>query len=108
MTQKNFFGNELVGVGEDSGDLSFPKLSKLIPAYGMKYFAINQNSEIRAIVSEMLDCSEPCVCEVMLSIEQVTEPKVTSKRLDNGQMVSARLENMAPFLPDEEIQRIMS
>lgn len=108
MTQKNFFGNELVGVGEDSGDLSFPKLSKLIPAYGTKYFAINHNSEIRAIVSEMLDCSEPCVCEVMLSIEQVTEPKVTSKRLDNGQMVSARLENMAPFLPDEEIQRIMS
>ena len=29
QTQKNFFGEPLVGIGVDSGDLSFPSMEKL-------------------------------------------------------------------------------
>lgn len=35
QTQKNFFGEPLVGVGYDSGDLSFPDMEKLSAAYGL-------------------------------------------------------------------------
>lgn len=109
MTQNNFFkGKKLVGVGEESGDLSFPDLSKLIPAYGIKYECIENNSEIKPVVSKILEYNEPCLCEVKLSTTQVTEPKVASKRLPDGRMVSGTLADMAPFLPDEEMQKIMS
>lgn len=107
MTQSNFFGNKLVGVGLDSGDLSFPDLSKLIPAYGIEYYSIHRNEDINSIVSELLERSGPCVCEVFLSTAQVTEPKVSSQRLKNGQMISARLENMAPYLTETEMNKIM-
>jgi acetolactate synthase-1/2/3 large subunit len=35
------------------------------------------------------------------------EPKASSKVLENGKMVSMPLEELAPFLPDEEVDRIM-
>ncbi len=34
QTQRNFFGEPLVGVGVDSCDLSFPSMEKLAEAYG--------------------------------------------------------------------------
>lgn len=43
----------------------------------------------------------------MLSTEQVTESKGDSKKLPNGQVVSAPLEDMAPFLPSEELEENM-
>ena len=44
---------------------------------------------------------------MMLSTEQITEPKGASKKLADGQMVSAPLEDMAPFLPFEELKENM-
>jgi acetolactate synthase-1/2/3 large subunit len=44
---------------------------------------------------------------MMLSVKQVTEPKAASKRLPNGQMISAPLEDMAPFLDREELVKNM-
>lgn len=37
MTQNSYFGKTLVGIVEESGDLSFPDSSKLIPAYGIPF-----------------------------------------------------------------------
>jgi len=43
----------------------------------------------------------------MLSPLQLTEPKAASKKLPDGRMVSAPLEDMAPFLPEEELKANM-
>ena len=54
-----------------------------------------------------LDIDVPCICEVMLSTTQITEPKQSSKKLPNGQMLSSPLEDMAPFLSREELRENM-
>lgn len=107
MTQRSFFDEPLIGIGPESGDISFPDLSKLMQAYGVKYYRIETNSELNSVIAQVLASEKPCLCEVMLSTNQVTEPKVASKRLPNGQMVSATLEDMAPFLPEEELRMNM-
>ena len=43
----------------------------------------------------------------MLDGEQGFEPKLTSRRLPDGKMVSSPLEDMAPFLPREELRANM-
>jgi len=37
----------------------------------------------------------------------VWEPKSSTKRLEDGMLVSPPLEDLAPFLPREELKRIM-
>ena len=106
QTQKNFFGEPLVGIGEDSGDLSFPDMGRLAWAYGYKYRSINKNTDFD-ILDEVLELEGPVICEIFVGREQKFEPKSATKRLEDGTLVSAPLEDLAPFLPKEELERNM-
>ena len=107
QTQRNFFGEPLVGIGVDSGDLSFPCLEKLAGVYGYPYRAARHNSELAKAVEETLGTEGPVICEVFVSMDQNFEPKSSAKRLPDGTMVSPPLEDLSPFLPDEEMDENM-
>ncbi|MBQ3150053.1 MAG: thiamine pyrophosphate-binding protein [Clostridia bacterium] len=102
QTQKNFFGEPLVGIGEDSGDLSFPSMKKLSFAYGYPYYEIHSNSDMEKL-DGILSQSGSLICEVFVTRDQNFEPKSATKRLDDGTLVSAPLEDLAPFLPKAEL-----
>ena len=107
QTQKNFFGEPLVGVGEDSHDLSFPRLERLAFAYGYPYHKIEENTGLAVAVADALSAEGPLICEVFVNTTQAFEPKSATKRLDDGTLVSAPLEDLAPFLPKEELEANM-
>lgn len=103
QTQSNYFNEPRVGVGKDSGDLGFPKLEKLIPAYELPYYRIDNNQTLSDDLDKILSQEAPFVCEVFVDTKQNFEPKAAAKKLADGTMVSATLENMSPFLPEEEL-----
>lgn len=107
QTQKNFFGEPLIGIGVDSGDLTFPSLEKLAWAYGFPYAAIHNNKEIGDKVEETLAIDGAVLCEVFVTMDQNFEPKSAAKRQPDGTLVSPPLEDLAPFLQEEEMERIM-
>ena len=107
QTQKNYFNGNYIGIGPESGDLSFPDMSKISYAYGYAYFSAKENKDVDQFVSDILGCKEPVLAEIFCDPEQVTVPKAASKRLETGEMVSAPLEDMAPFLDREELDEIM-
>ena len=107
QTQKNYFGEPLVGVGDDSHDLSFPDMEKLAAAYGYPYVKACHNSQLGEAIERTLAMEGPAICEVIVSRDQNFEPKSAAKRLPDGTMVSPPLEDLSPFLPDEEMDRNM-
>lgn len=111
QTQKNFFGEPLVGIGVDSGlhgnDLSFPQMEKLAAAYGYPYVSVRHNRELAEAVEKTLAIDGPAICEVFVTIDQNFEPKSAAKRLPDGTMVSPPLEDLSPFLPEEEMDAMM-
>lgn len=107
QTQKNFFGEPLVGIGVDSGDLSFPSMEKLAWAYGYPYISARHNGELERAVEETLVVQGPAICEVFVTTDQNFEPKSSAKRLEDGSLVSSPLEDLSPFLPEEEMNRNM-
>lgn len=106
QTQKNFFEEPLVGIGTDSGDLSFPSLERLAYAYGYPYQKIDCNDKLEEL-KNVLHVQGPCICEVFVDTVQKFEPKSATKRLKDGTLVSAPLEDLAPFIPEEELKKIM-
>lgn len=106
QTQQKFFGEPLVGIGPQSGDLTFPDMSKIAAAYGYKYYGIRNNSQM-----DILDCvlaqSGPVFCEIFVSTKQNFEPKSSAKRLPDGTLVSPPLEDLSPFLSYEELKENM-
>jgi acetolactate synthase-1/2/3 large subunit len=108
MTQSAYFPErKFVGIGEVSGDLSFPDLSRIAAAYGYPYYACRENKDLDDVISECLSQDGCLICEVFVSTDQRVEPKVASRKLANGKFVSAPLEDMAPFLPREELKQNM-
>ncbi len=107
QTQMNHFGEPLVGIGEDSGDLSFPDMEKIAYAYGYPYVCAHHNSELKDAVSRALAADGPVICEVFVTRDQKFEPKSESKTLPDGTIVSPPLEDLSPFLPDEEMDANM-
>lgn len=102
QTQLHYFGEPLVGIGGDSGDLSFPVLKKIAEAYGYPYFEIQNNSEMN-VLDNVLKAEGAFICEVFVSKEQLFEPKAASRQLEDGTIVSAPLEDLAPFLQEDEL-----
>ena len=107
QSQKNFFGEPLVGVGYDSHDLSFPDMSKLVPAYGIPYYKCEKNADLGETIEKTLNTKGYAFCEIIVDSEQKFEPKSATKKLPDGTLVSAPLEDLAPFLPREELEKIM-
>ncbi len=107
QTQQSYFAPPLVGVGEESQDLSFPDLSRLAPAYGFPYKAIHETAKLNETIKEVLDADGAFVCEVFVTKYQKTEPKTSAKKLADGSMISAPLEDMYPFLDREELESNM-
>ncbi|MEG2435709.1 MAG: thiamine pyrophosphate-binding protein [Ruthenibacterium sp.] len=108
QTQNNLFGaHTKVGIGPESGDLTFPQLEKLAGAYGYPYFSARSNAELDEMIEHVLQHDGAAIGEVFVSPEQIFEPKSATKRLPDGTLVSPPLEDLAPFLPREELERIM-
>ena len=58
-------------------------------------------------VEKTLAMEGPVICEIFVSTDQNFEPKSSAKRLLDGTLVSPPLEDLAPFLPDEEMDENM-
>lgn len=104
ITQSNLFSHHCkVGIGEESGDLSFPEFKKIAQAFGYPYYSASNNAEMKAVVDEVLAQDGPVFCEIFTDTVQVWEPKSSTKRLEDGSLFSPPLEDLAPFLPREEL-----
>ena len=107
QTQRNLFANHCeVGVGEESGDLSFPELERISYAYRLPYKKIEKVSTIKEDIKQALDIEGPIIIEAVIDPDQFFSPKLGAKRLPDGTMVSPSLEDMSPFLPEGEVESL--
>lgn len=107
ITQTNLFHKNFTGIGPESQDLSFPDFSKIAVAFGYPYFSAHSNAEMKEVVDTVLAMDGPVFCEIFTDTVQVWEPKSSTKRLPDGTLVSPPLEDLAPFLPREELEKQM-
>jgi acetolactate synthase I/II/III large subunit len=103
QTHKNFFNGVDVGCGPDSG-LSFPDFSKISQAFGIPYTNCNGYRKLDTKIESTLKINGPAICEVFLDKDQPFSPKLSSKQMPDGSIVSPNLEDMFPFLTKEELR----
>lgn len=96
-TQKNFFNGHLMGEGASSG-VSFPDLVKLGQAYGIHSVRLSDPRELKERIEQLITVDGPVLVDVKMDPAQLFSPRVSSKRLADGRMVSSPLEDLYPFL----------
>lgn len=108
QTQDNLFHeHSKVGIGPESRDLSFPDYSRIASAFGFPYLEAHSNAEMKCAVEQALKQEGYVFCEIFTDTDQGWEPKNSAKKLPDGTLFSAPLEDLAPFLPEEELRANM-
>ena len=103
QTQTNFFEGRLTACSPKTG-VNPPDFCKVAKAFGLKAVKITSNKNLAANIKKVLALKGPVICNVMLKEKYVFTPKLSSKKLPDGTMVSPSLEDMSPFLPKDELE----
>jgi acetolactate synthase-1/2/3 large subunit len=93
MTQESYLGGRLVATGPSSG-VSFPSLEKIAEAYGLKYFKISTNDQLKGTLRAALSAKGPVLCEVMSDPQEIHEPKIVGKVQPDGSIVPGKLDDI--------------
>ena len=103
QTQTNLFQLPLVGVCDGNG-VSFPNFEKLAYTYDLPYIRIDSLAGLDGKLTELTEADGPLLCEVVVDSAQNFEPKLSSKVLPDGSIVSPPIDDMFPFLSKEEYE----
>lgn len=103
QTQRNLFNGQLVGLDRTSG-VGFPDFRKLADAFGFAYFEVSRESELPNTIEYVLNTTGPVMCNVIVNPDQNFVPKLSSKVLPDGRIVSPSMDDMFPFLPRDEYE----
>lgn len=103
QTQDSFFEGRHTGCDNGSG-VTFPDWRGIAAAFGWKYCRIDSAANLAGEVERILAEPGPVFCDVVLTPGYRFAPKLSSRRLPDGAIVSPSLEDMFPFLPPEEMK----
>jgi acetolactate synthase I/II/III large subunit len=106
QTQENYFPDNVVGCGPESG-LTFPDFVRLGDAIGFATRRCSSHLDLSEKLRETISSEGPQLLEVVLDPEQPFSPKLSSRQLEDGSMVSSPLEDLAPFLSRGELAENM-
>lgn len=101
-TQRNMFNGFYVGSEPGSG-LTLPDVCSVALAYGIRCERAENHRELPDAIARTLKGNDPALCDVKVTQNHVTAPRVQAMKTADGGMVSKPLEDMWPYLPAEEM-----
>jgi len=105
-TMDKFFEGRYYGTDSKSG-LTFPKIEKIAYAYGLPYYRLENSDDLDNKLNDILNLEGYALIEVICPFKQEIVPSSSSRQNDEGKVVSQPLENMYPFLSEEEFKKEM-
>lgn len=106
QTSKNFFDGVYIGCTPDTG-VSFPDFSKVAETFGYEYRKCSSNAEVEEAVRWLTGLKYRGLLEIEQRFDDPVTPKVMSRLDENGKMLTPALQDMYPFLSEEEYKELM-
>lgn len=106
QTSKNFFAGAYIGCTPDTG-VSFPEFRKVAETFGYEYRKCSSNEEVEETLKWLTGQEHRSFLEIEQRFDDPVTPKVMSRLDENGNMLTPALQDMYPFLPEEEYKELM-
>ena len=104
-TQQNMFSGRFTGCTADTG-VEIPDFEKVAAAFELPYCRITHHTEVEDGLRTVYRTTGPIICEIYQDKEQAIEPRVMSRKLDDGTIVSPVIDDLFPFLDREEYENM--
>lgn len=106
QTSKNFFNGTIIGCTKETG-VSFPKFKDVASTFGFDYMHCSSNGEVAECLKEFFAAKGNVLLEVEQRLDDPITPKVMSRMNEDGSFATPSLEDMAPFISQEEHDSLM-
>lgn len=103
QTQRNLFQPPFIGLDKETG-VGFPNFAKLADAFGFAYYRLDNEPDCADVIGKVMATAGPVLCEAVVDPGQNFVPKLSSKVLPDGRIVSPSMDDMFPFLPRDEYE----
>jgi len=104
-SQSNMFGGRYTGCTEDTG-VAMPSFKKIAEAFDLPYYLVENHAQLADTLQQVYAVEGACICEIMQDLDQVIEPRSSSKRLEDGSIVSPVIDDLFPFLDRDVYERM--
>lgn len=104
-SQQNMFEGRFVGCTKETG-VEMPDFSKIAAAFHMPYLRIENHAQLAGGLRQLYEIPGFAVCELLQDREQMIEPRIMSRKLEDGTIVSPVIDDLYPFLDREEYNSI--
>ena len=91
------FNGRFTGCTPDTG-VEIPDFEKVSYAFGIPYVRIENHKELIEGLEKVYATEGAVVCELYQDKEQAIEPRVMSRKLNDGTLVSPVIDDLYPFL----------
>ena len=99
-TQQNMFNGRFTGCTPDTG-VEIPDFEKIAYAFGLPYAKIKNHDELANGLKDVYSINGAVICEIYQDKDQAIEPRVMSRKLEDGTLVSPVIDDLYPFLDKE-------
>lgn len=106
QTSKNFFDGAYIGCTPDTG-VSFPDFARLAETFGFLYRRCSSNAQVEEAVQWLVNSESRVLLEIEQRLDDPVTPKVMSRLDENGKMLTPALQDMYPFIEQDEYQKLM-
>jgi acetolactate synthase-1/2/3 large subunit len=103
QTQEAYFKDNLIGIGSDTG-VTLPNFVDVAKSFKIQSKKISSIADFESEETALLlNSSKPALLEIFLDPKQPFSPKLASRKLPDGTMLTPDLDDMAPFLSRREL-----
>lgn len=106
QTSKNFFDGAYIGCTPDTG-VSFPDFRKVADTFGFVYDKCSFNAQMEEAVQRLVHSPKRVLLEIEQKFDDPVTPKVMSRLDKDGRMLTPALQDMYPFLPEDDYKKLM-
>lgn len=106
QTSLNYFDGLFIGCTKETG-VSFPSFKSVAELFGFGYLHCQTNKELDGVLADFAKYNGRVLLEIDQRINDPLVPKLMSKMLEDGSFSTPSLEEMYPFLPDEQQKAFM-
>ena len=100
------FDSRIAGSSTDTG-ISFPNFSHVAMTFGMEHILINSSTDLLQNIQKGFESDNSVLIEVVMNPDQKYLPRLATKKLIDGTLVSPPLEDLDPKISITELEKFL-
>ena len=89
-------------------NFGFPNFKDIAAAHRISYLCVEDQTNLAKKVKNVVNSDGPFICELIMDHDQAQAPKIMKRKLPDGTMSQAPIEDLHPFLDPQEVKENLS